>query len=146
MGLLAICSNFLDGGTGTTMRRCAIVLGSQQIDADSRSILKSYVPESESACVDCAVCVGNPLHSHTMTSTTKFPDSPQLLHRDVTIAIQIPVYLKLMIARLQTGQCIYKLKFDGVYLWFRSVVWPNGVMLQLLKGVFYRSGRSELPT
>ena len=33
--------------------------------------------------MDCAVCVGNPLHSHKISRKPEPPDSRQLLHRDI---------------------------------------------------------------
>ena len=48
-----------------------MLLKSGQRGADSRSILPMHVLENGSACVDCPVGIGNPLHSHAMTSKTK---------------------------------------------------------------------------
>ena len=56
------------------------------------------------------------------------------------------IYAKSTISRLPIELCIYVPTFDSFYLWIRSKVWPNCVMLQLLEGVHCRSGRSKMPT
>ena len=68
---LWICSNFSSVGTGANIRWGTIVLEIDPWGADSRSILPRYVLKNESACVDCWVCAGNLLHSHTMTRKSR---------------------------------------------------------------------------
>ena len=130
VGLLAICSNFLDSG------RChnEMMRNSSWKTTDRRWISlnpdKLYTLENGSECMDCAVCAGDPLHSHTMTNKTKSSTtcwtSPPRCHNrhrynklhqiDDSEASNRRVY-------------IYILKFDGVCLWFRTIVWPNYVVL-----------------
>ena len=71
VGALWICSEFSGVGTGATISWGTIVLEVDPWDAESCSILPMYVLKNGSACVDCWVCVGNPLHSHTMTIKTR---------------------------------------------------------------------------
>ena len=74
---LWICYHFGGAGMGVNIRSGTIVLDIGQWSSDSRSILPRYVIKSGSACIDCTVCVGNPLHSHKMTSKTKTSRFPQ---------------------------------------------------------------------
>ena len=76
----------------------------------------------------------------------KLPDSPQLLHRDTTFSIGIPIYAKLTIARLPIGRYVPTLRFDSIFLSFGSIVRPNYLMLSFLEGNFYCAGRSKIPT
>ena len=76
----------------------------------------------------------------------ELPDSPQLLHRDTTFSIGMPIYAKLTIARLPLGQYAPTLRTDSIFLSFGSMVRPNYLMLSFFEGNFYCAGRSKIPT
>ena len=72
-------------------------------------------------------------------------DSPQLLHRDTTFSIGMPIYAKLTIGRLPIGHYTPTLGSDSIFLSFDSMVRPNYLMLSFLEGNFYCAGRSKIP-
>ena len=76
----------------------------------------------------------------------ELPDSPQLLHRDTTFSIGMPIYAKSTIARLPLGRYAPTLRINSIFLSFGSIVRPNYLMLSFLEGTFYCAGRSEIPT
>ena len=73
-------------------------------------------------------------------------DSPQLLHRDTTFSLGIPIYAKLTIARLPFGRYLPILRSDSIFLSFDSMVRPNYGMMSFLESKFYCAGRSRIPT
>ena len=73
-------------------------------------------------------------------------DSPQLVNRDITSSIGVPIDAKLIIARLSFERHVPTLRHDSIFLAIGLIVWPNYVMLSFLEGNLCPSGRSKLPT
>ena len=63
----------------------------------------------------------------------ELPDSLQLLHRDTTFAIGIPIYAKLTIARHPLGWYAPTLRSDSIFLSFGLIVRPNYLMLSFFE-------------
>ena len=54
----------------------------------------------------------------------ELPDSPQLLHRNTTFSIGVPIYAKLTMERLPLARYASTLRSDGNLLAFGSIVCP----------------------
>ena len=105
-----------------------------------------HMLKNGSACVDCAVCDGNSLCSHTMKKKSR--NFWILLNFSTAITLSQQAHLptqKLTIARLSLGQYALLLRSNNIFLSIGSMVWPNNVMFTFLEDKFRRSGRSKIP-
>ena len=145
---LWICRKCSGVGRTAQIRWGTIDVEIEPRGAESRSILPRYVSKNGTACVSDIPIMWNPLHSHLLRSKIKSSSfsstSPFIYHFRCRYINKAPIIDgKASNRMLHTHSESYSIY--SIQLWTGSIISSNYVVLHLLEGKLYRSGRSKLP-